>query len=373
MARGKGDGSIFQRQDTGKWVAMLTLPDGKRRTFYGATRKEAAEKLHDARQALKLALPVPTGRESLAQFLQRWLTDVAAQRVRPSTLRDYRGDLNRYIVPELGRLKLAEVTPQRVQAFLNGLAARGLGTESVRHVRAVLRVALGRAVREGLIGQNAARLVDTPRQARKQVAALTPDDARALLAAFTGHELEPLVTLALATGLRQGELLGLGWDDVDVDAGTLTVRRQLQRIDRAYRLTEPKSVNSRRTLVLPRVAVEALRAQRVRQAALRLRAGPFWEETARVFTTTAGGYVNASSVTHRFSACIAAASRPHLRFHDLRHGAAALLLAQGASMRVVMEQLGHSQISLTMNTYAAVAPALLRDAADKLDQALGGT
>ncbi len=369
--RANGEGSLFKRSD-GRWCATIIEPSGRRRYLYGKTRQDVKGKLHTAQENVKKALPVVTSSETLAHFLERWLRDVAPNRLRPATLERYRGDVRLHILPALGRLRLAEVTPPAVQAFVNGLDAGGLSPASIRHARAVLRVALQHALREGSIGQNSAKLVDTPRAARKPVAALAPEDARALLATFAGHSLEELVITALATGLRMGELLGLTWEDADLDAGTLRIRRQLQRLDGAFRLVDLKTENSRRALSLPLIAVEALRRQRAHQAEMRLYAGSGWQDLGLVFTTDIGGYLNGSSVTHRFQKQLAAAGLPSMTWHHLRHGAASLLLAQGASMRVVMEQLGHSQIALTMNTYAHITPALLQDAADKLNRALGG-
>src|SRR5262249_43903676 len=239
----------------------IVLPSGQRRVLYGQTRKEVAAKLHDAQQNIKRSKPIPSVRETLGAFLDRWLRDVAAKKVRPTTLVRYELDIRLHIKPSLGRLKLAEVTPQEVQRMIGELAAAGLGPRSIANCRAALRVALAQAEREGLIGMNAAKLVTLPRYVGKKTPAVSPDDARRILEAFKGDELENLVTLALATGMRQGELLGLAWDDVDLDAGALQVQRQLQRIDKTYQLTELKTARSRRRLSLPPIAVEALRAE----------------------------------------------------------------------------------------------------------------
>ncbi len=377
-ANGKGrragntEGSLYKRESDGKWCAALKLPDGTRRVFYGRTRHDAAERLHEAKENVKKALPVAASRETLARFLERWLRDVVTPKARASTLVHYRGDVERHIVPALGNLKLSELTVARLQAWITELSAGGIGARTVGHCRAVLRVALRQAWREGLIGQNPAALVTVPRHTPPAVAPLSPAAARAIIAAFAGHEYEALVIVALATGLRAGELLGLSWDATDPDAGTLRVERQLQRVAGAYELVEPKTERSRRTLVLPPVAVEALRRQRVRQAEARLYAGAGWQDWGLVFTTAAGAPIHGSTLTHRFQARLAAAGLDRIRWHDLRHGCAALLLADGTSLRVVMEQLGHSQIAVTANIYAHVVPALLADAANTLDRALGG-
>ena len=199
---------------------------------------------------------------------------------------------------------------------------------------------------------------------------LTPEQARAFLEAASGDRLEALYTVALAVGLRQGEALGLRWDDVDLEAGTLTVRHALQRVGGRLRLVEPKTRLSLRNIALPPMVVAALRAHRSRQLQERLWAGSRWQEHDYVFASTIGTPLDGTNVTHRLQAILLTAGLPRQRFHDLRHACASLLLALGVHPRVVMETLGHSQISLTMNTYGHVLPSLQRDAADRMDRLL---
>lgn len=186
--------------------------------------------------------------------------------------------------------------------------------------------------------------------------------------------LEAMYLLALGTGMRQGELLGLRWSDVDFEHDAVTVRHQLQWIDRTWTLTEPKSARSRRTLAVDPAIMRVLKEHRVRQLEERLIVGDEWKETIAdlVFRNSVGNPLDAPAVTHRFQRTLERAGLPRMRFHDLRHGAASLLLSQGVHARVVMEQLGHSQISLTMNTYAHVAPELQREAASRLGAVLTG-
>lgn len=219
----------------------------------------------------------------------------------------------------------------------------------------------------GLVVRNVATLVDAPRIRRPDIAAMTPEQARSLLAAVHGDRLEALYTVALAVGLRLGEALGVQWSAIDLENGTLTVRTALQRVNGALQLVEPKSASSRRTVVLPQVAVEALQAHRTRQLEERLLAGGRREECGLVFTTTEGKPLDARNVFRSFQRLLARAGLPHLRLHDLRHGCATLLIAQGVHPRTIMEILGHSQISLTMNTYGHVTHALQRDAAARVD------
>ncbi len=180
-----------------------------------------------------------------------------------------------------------------------------------------------------------------------------------------------MYTVALALGLRQGEALGVRWEDVDLEAQTLRVRYALQRIDRKPTFVEPKTTRSRRTLPLPPSIVTALRAHRVRQLEERLLAGERWQDWNLVFASTVGTPLDGHNVTHRLQKHLERAGLPRQRFHDLRHCCASLLLAQGVHPRAVMEILGHSQIALTMDTYSHVMPAMLRDAANLMDGILG--
>lgn len=368
--RANNEGSIYQRQD-GRWAASLTLGyvggKRKRKTLYGATQREVREQLATARHAQQQGLPATNDRLTTGQFLTRWLEESAKPTIRPKTYASYAQLIRLHLAPELGRIPLAKLGPQQIQEFLNRKLASGLSPRSVQYLHAVLRAALNRALKWGLVVRNAATLVDAPRIRRPDIAAMTPEQARSLLAAVHGDRLEALYTVALAVGLRLGEALGVQWPAIDLENGTLTVRTALQRVNGALQLVEPKSASSRRTVVLPQVAVEALRAHRTRQLEERLLAGGRWQESGLVFTTTEGKPLDARNVFRGFQRLLARAGLPHLRLHDLRHGCATLLIAQGVHPRTIMEILGHSQISLTMNTYGHVTHALQRDAAARVD------
>lgn len=222
-----------------------------------------------------------------------------------------------------------------------------------------------------MLARNPAAAVDLPASRGYDVRALAVDHARAVLDAVRGDRLEPLVTLALATGLRQGEALALTWADVDLDGAQLMVRRTLYRSGGQVMLAEPKTRRSRRTVTLPAFAVTALRRQRDWfKSQERLLAAEAWHEGGYVFTTRIGTPMHSGDVTRALQRRLLASGLPRMRFHDLRHGAATLLLAQGVHPRVVMETLGHSTIAVTMNVYSHVVPALQREAADRLDAAL---
>jgi len=374
--RGRNEGTIRQRKD-GRWEARLVMTDAEgrrvRRSFLGRTRADVRDKLQEATRAESTGTAVPSNRLTLGPFLAQWLTDVARLSVRSSTFVIYESICRLHLTPGLGHVSLARLTPQQVQAFLNAKSAAGCSPRSVAMYRAILRQALGQAERWGLVTRNVAKLTDPPRVPRRQIRPLDPDQARAFLEVIRGDRFEALYLIALGAGLRQGEILGLSWADVDLDLGTLTVRQALQRVAGKLVLVEPKSVTSHRAVALPGVVLDGLRRHRVRQLEERLAGGPGWKgnDWDLVFTTTVGTPLDGIAVTRRFQALLASAGLPHQRFHDLRHACASLLIAQGVSPRVVMETLGHSQISLTMNTYSHVTPALGRAAAERMNELLG--
>ena len=425
--RGRGEGSIVQRAD-GRWMARVDLgwQGGRRQSkaIYGRTRREVADALRDALKAAEQGMLLPNERQTVAEFLTRWLQDVAQTRVRPRTCVTYEAAIAHYISPHLGRLRLSRLAPQQLQAWLGTLAEQGVSVGRQRYARVVLRNALNTAIRWRLISVNAATLIDAPRVTRREIRPLTPDEARALLSAAKGHPLDAFFVVALGCGLRLGEALGLQWADLDLEAGTLEVHRavqraggdvtarrpllaerkriytavrqlrkqsrspeasetrarlmqELQRVRGALKafkttvqVTEPKSARSRRTIALPTVAVTALRAHRVRQLEARLAAGGRWQDQGFLFTSGIGTPLDPRNVTREFKALLVSAELPNIRLHDLRHSCATLLLAQGVNPRVVMVTLGHSQVSLTLNTYSHVLPALQHEAAAKMDAIL---
>jgi integrase len=373
--RGQGEGSIYKRND-GRWTAAITLgyQGGKlkRKSFYGKTREEVQAKLIATLNDQKKGLPIITERQTLAQFLQMWLAEVAKQSVRPKTYKTYDYIVKLHIEPALGKKALVKLSPQDAQRFLNDKLKSGLSARTVRHINDTLRCALNVALRWGLVSRNVATLVGPPRIQRKEIRSFTPEEAKTFLETIKGDRLEALFSVALSLGLRQGEALGLRWQDVDFDARTLRVNYAIQRIEGRLQMVEPKTERSRRVLPLPETVLSALRTHRSRQLEERLLLGSHWQETGLVFTSTIGTPLEPRNVVRKFHALLKKAGLPHSRFHDLRHSCASLLLAQGVPARTVMDILGHSQISLTMNTYAHVMPAMKQEAMDLMDSILTG-
>ncbi len=345
-----------------------------RKYYYGGTRAEVARKLLRAQASQAQGVPLPGERLTVGAFLQRWLTDTAQPSVRPRTYLSYAMIVQKHLTPAIGRTPLTRLTPDMVQTYMNQKLATGLSARTVQYQHAVLRRALHVAESWGLVQRNVARLARPPRVRRPEIHPITAEQARAFLAAVADDRLATLYTLALATGLRQGELLGLRWADADMDAATLTVQRTLQRYGGAFHLDEPKTERSRRTVPLPPLCVEALRRHRAMQAEERLRVGAAWQgQWGLVFCTALGEPLSGFAVTRHFQAALARAGLPRQRFHDTRHDAASFMLALGVPLRVVMEVLGHSQIHVTANTYAHIALDIQRDALSGVGALLGGS
>lgn len=367
--RANSEGSIYKRAD-GRWAASVSLGYGRRKTVYAASREAVSAKLVTLLKTRQDGQPIPGERQTVGQFLGSWLENSVRPSVRASTFRGYQAKIRIHVIPELGRIPLVKLAPQNLEAFFNRKVKEGLAPRTVQHIRAIIRAALNDALKWGLVARNAARLADGPRVPRFEIHPLSVEEARAFLGAVRGHRLEALYSVALAVGLRQGEALGLRWEDVDLKASTLSVRAVLQRSKGAFYFAEPKTSRSRRTVALPTIAVDALRRHRVRQMEERLAAGPLWEDWGLVFTSTSGWPLQGSVVTRSFQETLARAGLRRQRFHDLRHACATLLLVQGVHPRVVMETLGHAHISTTMDTYSHVPMGLQREAAMRMDHAL---
>lgn len=367
--RANGEGSIYQRSD-GLYIGAYKGADGRRRTISGKLRSDVARRLVVAQREAQQGLTPGPARLTVGDFLTQWLAD-AGPSLRPRTQARYAELVRLHIAPALGRTTLVQLTPRQVQQLLNAKMAEGLSPNTVVYIRAVLRRGLTQAMRWGLVSRNVAALVDPPSVPRREGRILAPAEARAFLEAIRGDRLEALYRVGLAVGLREGEAFGLSWDDVDLEGGTITVRHALLRMKGRVELAEPKTARSRRTIAIPASVVGALRAHRTRQLEERLAAGEAWQDRGLLFTTTVGTPLNRSDILQAFRRHLTKAGLPRMRFQDLRHSCASLLLAQGVHPRVVMETLGHSTINVTMNVYSHVLPALQRDAAEQMEAVLG--
>jgi len=378
--RASGSGALLKWRRNGEvigWigVADLGVVDGKRRRqkVYGKTQAEVQDRLGEILHHKKRGtLPKP-GRLTVADWLAIWLRGLDR---RPRTIEHYESNVRLHIVPLIGSKVLGKLTASDVEQMLAELRKQGAAPRSVHHARAVLRNALKKAVRNRLVPYNVAAESDAPKVPHEEMKTFDLDQVRQLLEGLKSSPLEALFVLAVGLGIREGELLGLRWKDVDLDRGILHVARALQwlRVEGEHRreatLVEPKSKTSRRTLPLSAPAVAILRQHRVRVSDLL--GLPAVQPEALVFTGSAGEPLHAKSVWREWRRILNAAELPVIRPHDLRHTAGTLLREQGVDIKVIQETLGHSSISTTLDTYGHVTPGLREQAVGAQAAILGG-
>lgn len=382
--RGNGEGSIVHNLQRDRWEARITVGftgDGRqiRRKLTGRTRAEVAERM---RQATGDAVEgrTPARRDlTVARFLDQWLEDVLPGTVAASTVVQYQDVVRLYLKPYIGRKHLTTLTARDVARMLRQLEDAGLSPNTRRVARSVLRRAIRSAEAEGMVARNVAAIADGVKIGAPEGRTLTPEQARGFLTSLAGHRLEAAFTVALALGLRRGELLALAWDDLDLDSTPprLTVRRGLKRLpDRGLVLDDTKTRQSRRTVHLPGPVVASLREHRRRQAADRLLAGPEW--VARplgadlVFRTPFGTAMDPDNFRHICYRVTEEAGLGRWSPHELRHSAASLLLAMGVPLKVVSETLGHASIRITADIYGHLMEPAKAEASDAMTTALWG-
>lgn len=385
--RGNAEGSVYKMAD-GRWRAAVTTgwkenAAGKRAPVRvivtKATRHEVADELKKKLADQQKGIPIVSEKQTVAKFLEHWLDQVVKPGVRPKTHRTYADLCKHHITPAIGEIPLGKLSPQHIREFLNAKLAAGLSPRTVKHVLVTLRGALAVALKDGQIPRNVAALVDPPRCQKAEAQVFTPDQARAFLDAVRGQRYEAAFTAAVALGLREGEVLGLQWSDVDLEGGRLTVSGALQRVNKKLVRVEPKSRSSRRAIQLPAVCAAAFARHRSDQDSMRRWAGSRWQETGYVFTTRIGTPLDARDLLREYYRITRPKPKeegtpapqlefPPIRFHDLRHSAATLLLAQGVSPRYITDLLGHSQVSFTLQTYAHVLPEVRKQVATKMDE-----
>jgi integrase len=321
---------------------------------------------------MEVGLPVPDDRLTVGELIERFLSDVAPDRVSPSTLDNYRLIAKHHLIPALGRKRLARLTPLEVQTLLRAKIEAGYSPRTVRLIRGLLVQCITQAERWGIVARNVARLTDGPKLARAEGRTLSPLQARELLEAARGDRLEACYVVLVALGLRKGEALGAAWTDIDLDRGLLTVRQALKRVGGAVSLGDVKTSGSRRMINLPDAVVAALRSHRARQAAERLAAGPSWHESGLVFTTPIGTPIDPSNFRRQFDKICNKAGLVGWHPHELRHSAASIMLAAGVPLEVVSRVLGHASIRITADVYGHIMDPQRKQAADAMSTVLWG-
>lgn len=375
--RGHHEGSLFLRRKDRRWTAQVTMPDGRRPTAscqhpdHGPTEKrpcpEGKALLAELLRLRDAGAVHASPRLTLAAYLDRWLGDVRGS-LAPATWRKHESIVRTGLAPALGARRLSELSVGDVRRYL---AQGSLGARSLGHHRATLRRALADAVREGLIVRNVAALAPPPKLPQREPAILSADQARSLIDGTREERHGPLFHVAVTTGMREAELLGLAWRDVDLDAAEIHARNTLHREEGEWVLREPKTSKSRRTIPLTPGAVGALREHRRRQLEERVGSGGRYPAFGLVFTTRTGWPMYAWHVLEALYAAEKRLGLPRVGVHGLRHSTATILYAAGVDIETIADILGHSSSRVTAAIYRHRVGDMARGAADKMGAAVG--
>jgi len=368
-------GQLIERGKN-KWLVRVYLgtgPNGKRRyhnkTIHG-NKKEAQAYLNKCLREKDTGTFVEPSKEFLSNFMDTWLETIVKLRVQKRTYLDYKNRTELYIKPNLGELKLSQITPEHIQGLYNKMLENGLSPRTVRYTHTILRNALQQAVKWGKLYRNPATLVDLPRQKKKEMKVLSPKQAAIFMEAAVYSPWKAFFSLLLSSGMRPQEALGLKWSDIDFANKRITVNRALVRTKGGgWELAETKTARSRRTIPLPSTVIEDLKEHKAKQAVEKLRAKPGkYNDQGFVFAASNGEPMSENNLIRRhFKPLLEAASLPDIRLYDLRHTCATLLLAAGENPKIVSERLGHASITLTLDTYSHVLPDMQAAAAEKLE------
>jgi integrase len=377
--RGNGEGSIHRRKNGG-WCAQYTVYTAngrKRKTLYGRTRAEVAAKLTKALSDREGGITFDADSLRLGDYLQRWLEDSKKGSVKRVTYEGYARQVRNHLVPTLGCIKLKALTPAHLRGLYREKTGTGLSARTVGYIHATIHNALEQAVKDGLLPRNVADAVKPPQLYKEEIQPLTPAQTKTLLEAVGGETVggdrfEALYVLAVTAGLRQGELLGLKWEDIALDRGLLQVRRTLSSTKGGEPIfSNPKTARGRRSVKLTARAVEALKRHRERQLEEREEVAGLWQNHGLVFPTQVGTPMSRHNLVARsFKPLLKRAGLPEIRFHDLRHTCATLMLAVGANPKVAQETLGHANVTITLDTYSHLLPNMQDEVAEKVNELL---
>ncbi len=355
------------------WSMLVDGPrdpvTGKRqqKRFTAPTKRELETKAAAFMNAVQTGTFADPGKATVRDYVEQWLEAIAPS-IRPSTHRRYADMVRLHVLPVLGEVRLARLSAAHLQRLYADRLATGLSPTTISNLHFMIHRALEQAVRWGLTARNVTDAVDPPRRATPDAKTWDSRQVVAFLAATKGDELEALWRLALMTGMRRGEILGLRWEDVDLGRGVLAVRRTCSRgRGGVWEFGAPKTAKGRRSIALPPSLVESLRQHRSAHVQRRLALGGAYQDQDLVFTNGLGDPVHPNSLAHRFRRLTAQAGLPAIRFHDLRHTSATLMLANGEHPKIVQERLGHADIGMTLNLYSHVTMDMQRQAADRLD------
>jgi integrase len=365
--RGQNQGSIYQRSSDKRWVGQVTIQK-KHYMKYFSSQLEAEAWLSQALLLIGQGLPLAGTRASLAVYFSSWLERISPS-LRPKTQIQYAQVVSKHILPSLGHLSMQELKADQIQELYRSKRQAGCGHRTLTLINGILYHALEDAVSNGLIFRNPVRQIPKLRQPYHEQKVLSLDQVKVFLHVCRGTRWDALFCLAITTGMRAGELLGLRWTDIDWERGRLQVLRQLRRIPRQGLIfSEPKTASSRRCITFGREMMAKLRAHAEFQQQEKGLVGVKWQENNLVFPTSIGTPMDPHRLLDVYKQLLKQAGLPDCRLHDLRHTAATLMLGWGIHPKVVQERLGHSRISHTLGTYVHVLPSIQGEAAEKMDE-----
>jgi integrase len=372
--RGNNEGSIYEVPGRG-WVGTVSLDHGKRKTVSGKTRVEVARKVNDLLRRKDLNQPVLSSRRTVEKFMLEWLELHVKPSNAPLTYRGYEQTTRMHIIPMLGKVPLARLNGTDVQRCLNQASTNGLSPTSVKNINATLKTALSTAIKWKLVDYNAAKTATPPKQRKYHAKHLPAGDADRLLKVVEGHRYEAIIVVALMMGLRREEVAALHWSDIDFEQEVLHVRYALQRhAGKGVVLAELKTEHSRRDPPIPQLCIEALLRRRTIQQQERMKAGAKWKQDSDfVFTSRDGHRIMIEEPIQVLDEGLQLAGLPHVRFHDLRHSTASLLIAKGVPLEFVSKIMGHSNFQITADLYTHLLPTQVRDAMDTMNDIFSQT
>lgn len=384
MARraAQGAGTIRKKtinrngQEYTYWEARVTVGrdpgTGKQiqKSFTGKTQKEVREKMTVALCDLDRGIYQLPNKITVSEWLEEWLHTFCANKVKPLTFSSYQSLIKNHINPSIGSIELQTVKGTQIQKLYNTMTKNGLSGKTVKNVSAVLHKAFRIAMKQGLIQSNPCDGAELPKVERREIVPLTDEEIPRFLAAIEQSTMRNAYALCLFAGLREGECLGLSWEQVDFKRGRITVNQQLQKEKKRggrYYIAPTTKSGKPRTIEPPSIAFEYLRAERERQIQNRFKAGVLWNNSENlVFTDETGNNLAIHTFYSQFKKIAASIGRPDARPHDLRHTAATVAIASGADIKSVQDFLGHATASFTLNVYAHTSEQMMKDTANRL-------
>ena len=370
-----GGGTIRQRSD-GSWEARVTMgtnpTSGKpvRKSLYGKTQKEVRQKMTALLGSMDKGTYQPETKATVRAWMDEWLETYCTNKLKPYTVKSYNGIIDNHIVKHLGAMPLQSVRGSDIQRMYNNMIADGASPKTVKNIGAVAHKAFSMAVKQGIIAANPCDAAELPAMVRHEIKPLTDAEIPLFLQAIDGDPMANAYALCLFCGLREGECLGLSWNQVDFEKKSITISQQLQK-EKAkggkYYIAPFTKSNRPRTIIPPAIAFEYLKREKGHQAEMRLTAGQMWDNPNNlVFTNAGGGNLAISTFYKTFKRIAAAIGRPDARPHDLRHTAATVAIASGSDVKSVQDLLGHATASFTLNVYAHTSEKMMEDTAVRM-------